>query len=153
MEPFPGYALSQTIVKILVEARDQSFLRLLKRLRSIEMTHITEHQTDTMILMETKRRVAEACLHVSITKRLTFKSCRRYFDRLCALGFSSPGREFTYSLILARYAKRCGCNASGARLIEPFVRRWKATGKPLDGFSIKMMMAAAELLSELQSSE
>jgi hypothetical protein len=149
MKKFKGLELSRALDKILVTAKDESLVRLLKSLRAIEMAH-TEHETDTVIITETKRRVAEVRVHVSITKELTFKTCCGYFNELCALGFSTPGRKLTYSLILACYAERCGCNAAGARLIEPFVKRWKKTGERLDGFSVGMMREAAELLSELQ---
>jgi hypothetical protein len=145
MKKFKGLELSRAIDKILVSARDESFVRLLKSLRAIEMA-FTEHETDAVIITETKRRVAEARVNVAITKKLTFKTCRGYFNRLRALGFSNPGQELLYSRIIARYAERCGCNAAGARLIEPLVKRWNVTGE----LSVTMMREAAELLSELQ---
>jgi hypothetical protein len=140
----------QAICRILIAPESQSLEQLLERLRVLEAGELSRNGTDAVSALETKRSVANARIHVSISRRVPFEVCRQYFDELCNLGFPNTLVEFVTCRTVARYALQCGCPSRGALLIEPFIEEWHATGKRPSRCSNRFMKEAARLLHELQ---
>jgi ribosomal protein S14 len=142
---------ARAISGILVDAQSQSLEQLLERLSVVEMTRLAQDGADAAKAQITRRCVAEARVHVSITRRVPFEVCRQYFDELCDLGFEDPLLKFVFCLIVARYALRCGRPSRGIPLIEPFIIEWETTGQRPGRSSIRFMKEAARLLRELRN--
>lgn len=105
---------------VFARSEQMSFEDIVEAFKAVESHHV-ELETKPILILETKRRIAENILMAAIDKRCPYEICRAQLDNLFQLGFTNLEREATMCLFFGRYCRRMGHAREGIELLEPVV--------------------------------
>jgi hypothetical protein len=117
--------LGSVIDRVHAEIDASQLDTLAARLKSIEANFISRVGNDPTLILETKRRIAEANFLVAIRKNGPFELCEKLFREIRQLGFSNHYTELSFHIILARRCLQSGRLTEGIHLLEPFENEGK----------------------------
>jgi hypothetical protein len=117
--------LGQSLAETMARARDMSFEEFLVECDGIEKKFVEQIRHDDFLVLEAKRRVAEAKVWVSIEKNLPHSQCRFFFEDLTRVGFTDLEQETSYTLRFARYCFRVGAGEEAIPLLRSLETKLK----------------------------
>jgi len=105
---------------VFARSEQMSFEDIVDAFKAVESHHV-ELETRPILILETKRRVAEWMLMAATDKRCPHEISRVKLDNLFKLGFTNLQVKATMCLFFARYCRATSHAREGIELLEPVV--------------------------------
>ncbi len=109
------------IESVLITNPPLSFEEMLEEYRTIEAELVEQAGDDDFDIIETKRRIAEWILTAASWRNQPFDVCRKAWDDLLALGFTSRYMKCNMTCVYADCCLETGQNDVGLAVIEPVI--------------------------------
>jgi hypothetical protein len=92
---------------------------LVEAFRALENSYLVQFETNQLLALETKRRVADMRLKAATFKCCPLETCRAQLDNLFRLGFTDLERKATMCIFFAQYCRETGIAQQGIDVLEP----------------------------------
>jgi hypothetical protein len=116
-----GQALGRDLGDTFARRDEMPFDDLVEAFRAVEDSYLVQFETNQLLALETKRRVAEMMLMAGTDKRCTYEKCRSQLDNLFQLGFTNLERKVTMCIFFARYCRATNHPREGIEFLEPLI--------------------------------
>jgi hypothetical protein len=112
-------ALARALEDVYVKGPDMKFEDLVKSYKLVEESFLPKVAGNEVLILETKRRVAELILYSALEKKCSFGLCERLFNEVVDLGFTNLEKKANVYMVYSRYCLQIGHNDEGNRLLIP----------------------------------